>query len=312
MSLTEAEIQSLCGGFPDHPNQPVVASMMGPPFAVQAAALMQTAYAAPTQVLLYKAWVDVIGSYISYPRQLIGDCVSFGHSHGYDLLQCVEIALSDPGIKDRPAKVAQADIECATEYVYAASRRAAGMLGSWSDGSFGSAAVKAMTTGGVAPRSAIGPYDGQRAKKWGHDGPPAELDRLAANYRLGGSALVRTWDELFAALVNGYPVTVCSNQGFTLQRDNEGFCAPRGSWGHCMLICGIKNGNRPGALIAQSWGDSMPSGPVALDQMTYSFWADKNVVESMLAAGDSWALSAAPYFVPRPIPAHWSFDEYVM
>ena len=74
----------------------------------------------PTEpILLYKAWADVLGSYPNYPAQQIGDCVSFGHAHGNDLLQCIEISLGEP-VDYR---------ETDTEFIYAASREIAGILG---------------------------------------------------------------------------------------------------------------------------------------------------------------------------------------
>ena len=43
--------------------------------------------------LLYKAFRDANGgSYIPYPAQTIGDCVSHGFGHGIDLLEAVQIA----------------------------------------------------------------------------------------------------------------------------------------------------------------------------------------------------------------------------
>jgi hypothetical protein len=126
--------------------------------------------------------------------------------------------------------------------------------------------------------------------------------------RLGSAARVTTWAELLAAMKNGYPVTVCSTQGFAAERDAEGFCAPEGVWGHCMLIGGVRS-DRPGACILQSWGPEQPTGPATLDQPTYSFWADKSILEGMLAQGDSWALCGAPRFAARTLPEHWSYHR---
>lgn len=176
-------------------------------------------------ILLYKAFTDVLGKFPGYPAQQIGDCVSFGHGHGNDLLQCIEIALGEP------SEYRETD----TEFIYGESRKVAGILGPF-DGSYGSAAVKAMTTVGVVSREMLGgdgAYTGSRAKSWGRTGPPSSVEQLAAPYKLGGAALVKTWDELLAAMKNGYPVTICSDQGFTMTRDSNGFCQPRGSWGHC-------------------------------------------------------------------------------
>lgn len=244
-------------------------------------------------ILLYRAWTDLFRAYPPYPAQEIGDCVSFGHGHALDLLQCIEWCLKHPGRTPLATDIQEAD----TEFIYAASREVGGMLGG-QDGSYGAAAVKAMTTVGVVSRRMLGPrgaYDGRRAKQWGRTGAPAAVKAMAARYKLGAAAAVTTWDELVAALHAGHPVTICTARGFTLTRDPQGFCKARGQWGHCMFIAGARF-DRPGACIVQSWGEATPSGPTGLDQPPYSFWADKAVVEAILAEGDSWALSAAPRF----------------
>ena len=257
--------------------------------------------AAPTgPILLYKAWRHVLGKDPDYPAQQIGDCVSFGHGHGNDLLQCIEIGLGAPAIYH----------ETDTEFIYGASRQVAGILGR-QDGSYGAAAVKAMMTIGMVSRAMLGSdgtYSGQRAKEWGLSGPPASIENEAGAFKLGASANVTTWDELVAALNNGYPVTICTTQGFTLERDAEGFCKARGRWGHCMFIAGVRF-DRPGACIVQSWGPECPTGPLALAQPTFSFWADRPVIERILAEGDSWALSKTPAFERRELPPAWKYHD---
>lgn len=257
--------------------------------------------AAPTDpILLYKAWRDVLGKDPAYVGQEIGDCVSFGHSHGNDLLQCIEIGMGAP----------MAFQETDTEFIYGESRKVAGILGR-QDGSYGSAAVKAMTTVGMVSRKMLGSdgaYSGQRAKSWGLHGPPSSVESEAAPFKLGAAANVSTWDELIAALRNGYPVTICSNQGFTMGRDEQGFCKARGRWGHCMFIAGVRF-DRPGACIVQSWGPDTPSGPLALAQPTFSFWADQPVIERILGEGDSWALSKSPAFEKRELPPAWKYAD---
>lgn len=256
--------------------------------------------APPTEpALLYKAWADALGAYPAYPTQQIGDCVGFGHGHGNDLLQCVEIGLGEP-FEYR---------ETDTEFIYAASRETAGILDS-SDGSYGAAAVKAMTSVGMVSREMSGPdgvYSGERAKTWGATGPPHALELKAAPYKLGEAALVSTWDELVAAITNGYPVTICASQGFEMTRDADGFCAASGTWGHCMVIGGVRF-DRAGACVMQSWGPDVPTGPTALGQPDWSFWAERAVVEAILAEGDSWALSKTPAFMRRDLPPSWRYD----
>ncbi len=251
-------------------------------------------------ILLYKAWREVLGKDPEYPAQQIGDCVSFGHGHGNDLLQCVEIGLGEAAIYR----------ETDTEFIYATSREVAGILGR-QDGSYGAAAVQAMMAVGMVSRVMLGgdgTYSGQRAKAWGLSGAPEAIKAEAAPFKLGSAAQVTTWDELVGAVRNGYPVTICTAQGFTLERDGDGFCRARGRWGHCMFIAGVRF-DRPGACIVQSWGPDTPTGPRGLDQPSFSFWADRSVIERILGEGDSWALSKSPAFEERELPPAWKYHD---
>jgi hypothetical protein len=139
---------------------------------------------------------------------------------------------------------------------------------------------------------------------------PSAIQDQAPEHQVKAVALVQTYEELEDALANGYPVPVCSNQGFTLQRDADGFCSPRGTWAHCMLIVGIRAGRRPGACIFQSWGSTMPGGPLALDQPPNTFWADRHVVASMLSMRDSWALSNFDGYPGQAIPDRWTYGGF--
>lgn len=228
----------------------------------------------------------------------VHNCVGHGFAHANDCLQCVEIALGE-GSEYR---------ETSAEFIYAASREVAGIRGN-QDGSYGAAAVKAAQQVGLASREMLGADgvdSGRIAKEWGRSGPPAKYKEAAAKFKLGSAALVKTWDDLLAAVRNGYPITIASNQGFTMTRDAQGFCSARGSWAHQMCITGVRF-DREGALICQSWGPTNPSGPTALDQPSFSFWAERRVVEGILRQGDSWALSGAPDFVKRDLPSRWSY-----
>lgn len=255
----------------------------------------------PDDILLYKAWKDVLNAYPTYPAQLIGDCESFGHGHGHDLLQCIEAVTE--GLEY---------FETCTEALYGAGREKANMIGSWSDGCYGSAMVAAMAEIGLVRRKDVGSYDGQRAKQWGHDGIPADVRLIAGKVKLGGSALVGSFDECIASLANGRPVTVSSNQGFggrgRFVRDAQGICEAGGTWPHCMLICGrISSDGVDTAVIAQSWGDEgMPSGPMPFDLPDFCFRARKSTVNRMLQAGDSYSLSSTPGFERKPLPTKWT------
>ena len=246
-------------------------------------------------VLLYKAFKNVNnGRYIDYPAQTIGDCVSHGFGHGIDLLEAVQISLK---------KSTELFQQTATEAIYGMARvDIGGQRGSYLDG--------AVTTIGTVDRDVVGPYDGSRAKEWGANGVPTPIAALAPRHKVRTSSLVSTYEELEDSLANGYPVTVCSEQGFSLIRDADGFCNPEGTWGHCMLIVGVRADHRPGACIFQSWGSEMPTGPLALDQPPNSFWADRRVVREMLSLGDSWSLSNFHGYPQQNLPHHWAADDF--
>jgi hypothetical protein len=248
-------------------------------------------------ILLYKAWKEVLSDYPHYPGQQIGDCVSFGHAHGNDLLQAIEIALGEPSVYS----------ETDTEALYGAARSY--NRPAFGDGTDGAAAVKAMQIIGMVSREMLGAngtYSGSRARQWGsRSGLPADVLQMCSQFKLGAACRIATWDQLVAAVWNAHPVTICSDQGFTEVRDQQGFCRAHGSWGHCMLIAGVRF-DREGALICQSWGDvGHLSGPQDLDQPLFSFWAERKTVEYILSCQDSWALARAPEFKKRPIPQDW-------
>ncbi len=278
-----------------------LAGMPRPLFAASAPGLARSG--AGKTVLLYKAFKDVnAGQYIDYPAQTIGDCVSHGFGHGVDLLEAVQISIG---------KKAEEFKQTATEAIYGMARvDIGGERGSYSDGAVGAWAAKAVSTIGTVNRDVVGPYDGKRAKDWGARGVPSNVKQQAPAHKVQTTSLVTTYEELEDALANGYPVTVCSNQGFTLTRDSDGFCRARGSWGHCMLIVGVRNDTRSGACIFQSWGSDVPSGPLALDQPPNSFWAERSVVESMLSMQDSWSLSSFEGYPSQVLPTHWTYDGF--
>lgn len=249
-------------------------------------------------VLLYKCFTEVFADYPDYPAQQIGDCVSFGHAHANDLLMTVEAYLRDLD----PAAIRRT----ATEFLYGEARKVSNDLGPF-DGSYGGAAIKAMTTVGMLSYGQLGEagqettYSGSRAKQWGRTGPPASLEPIAAGYKLQAGALLESAEDAIRAIQNGHPCTICTGHGFTMTRDSQGFCRLQGRWGHCMYLSAYR-ADRPGFLVMQSWGPDQPSGPTDLDQPTWSFWADKDAIETIIGEGDSFALAGSPGFAPKSLP----------
>jgi hypothetical protein len=293
------DYSKFCGVVLDAPSRPAVTATI-PALRFAAPQL----YGSPLtggDMLLYKAWVDVLKAFPDYPAQKIGDCTSFGSGHTLDLLTCVLIAT-----KSQPMGY----LETCTEAIYGMGREIGNMLGG-GDGCYGSAVTKALVEMGAVPRKFVGEYSGERAKKWGSSGAPANVKTEAAKYKLGASAAVTSLADADAALDSGRPFIICSNQGFTMTRDSTGMCHPEGSWAHCMSCSGrrIRDG-KTHYCIDQSWGSKTPSGPLADGQPPFSFWIDGSVLERMLGAGDSFAFDKFGGFVPLPIPAHWTYRGF--
>jgi hypothetical protein len=164
----------------------------------------------------------------------------------------------------------------------------------WGQGSVGAWAAKYLKDYGILPQAKypdidLSKYDasvccGGRARS----GVPDSLESIARQHPVKSYAQVNTFEEMAAAIENGYPVTVASNQGFSKQRDAEGFAKPQGSWGHQMCCVGVRH-DRPGALVANSWGAYYTGGPADMSPATK--WVDAATIGHMFRAGDSFALS---------------------
>jgi len=291
---------SILGGWRNDPREVErsLKSLPRPWFASEASHLFGTG--ADRTILLYKAFKDVnSGQYPEYPAQQIGDCVSQSFGHGVDLLEAVQIVL-----QNRP----DLWVPTATEAIYGMARVDIGGLRDFEqDGAVGAWGARAVSTLGTLSRTLVGPYDGRRAKEWGAKGVPPELAAKASAHKVRTCSLVSTYSQIEDALANGYPVTVCSPQGFSSQRDSDGFCLPQGIWNHAMLIVGVRADTRPGACFFQSWGPYVPVGPLVLDQPGNSFWVDRGIVEQMIGAGDSWSLSNFEGYPKQDLPARWSY-----
>lgn len=252
---------------------------------------------------LYKAYKDKYGKDWVVGSQGIGDCVSWGNAHAASIHLAVLWELGYTG-EWRDA---------ATEPIYGGSRvEAVGRSrGGYSDGSYGAAAAKWLKNYGVLFRQDykdfgvdLSTYSSSRAKDWGNFGcggrdDGGRLDTEAKKHPCVDVALVTTFEEAAAAIENGYPVAVCSGQGFASDRDSDGFARARGSWAHCMCFIGVRYGSREGLLCLNSWGPRWISGPkYPSDQPDGSFWVEKATVNRMLSGRDSFAISGMVGF-PR-------------
>ncbi len=230
----------------------------------------------------------------------VGSCVGCGTKHAVDVVQATAIA-SGQQFEWKPASA---------EVIYSMSRIDIGKGQIRGDGSVGRWACDAVKGGALVPMEKIGSndlseYSAARARQWGSKGIPTDLKDIAKQHPVKGAALVKTSADVKRALQQGYPVAVCSDQGFTMQRDAQGFGRPSGTWAHCMCFLAWRN-DRPGALCLNSWGDSAHTGPVwPEDQPVAAFWVDEKTVQRMVSQGDSFALSDVQGFPARNPKPDW-------
>lgn len=253
-------------------------------------------------VFLWEAEIAVLGKLLDAWKQTLGTCVAQGTGRAVqDTLLC-QIAFGK-----RPQQfINQVD----TSTIYAGSRIEVGKrrLGR-SEGSVGAWGARWCENWGVIPRGVYGSYDltqpdDERAQEWGSsaDGVPAALEAVAKMRPVKTISQISRIEEARDALANWHALAVCSSQGFKTQRDENGFCAPWGTWAHCMEWrgVGVARRNEPFVVIQQSWGNS-PTGPdiVRLESGRETklpmgcFACRFEVADRMLRQQDSWAFSGA-------------------
>lgn len=238
-----------------------------------------------------------------YHPQTGNNCTSEGLMHCLDLLQLMH---AGEGVIFQRTCV---------EACYAFGLFKANMRGD--NGCYGGAMAKgALEIGSVPYRDVAEPHeeDGRRLREWAND-PAAivrELTQKAAPYKVGEIARVTTWEEYCAAIANGRLVTLASNVGYNTPRNEKGICERRGVWPHQMCGAGvIRSDGEETGVILQSWGPNNPQGPTPFRLPTFAFRARRRDIEAQLAEGDSWAFSHFPGFEKKPLPAKWTYRDYI-
>jgi hypothetical protein len=264
------------------------------PFRIIGAAGQPTA----SRVNLYDAPKTVTGQFVPNIKQLIGDCVSWGARNAVDILECVEIALRGEREEYRPSFA---------PYFYGISRvQIGGQRGDYSDGSTGTWAAKGVQQYGVLPAKSEGvpEYSAKLAKEWGANGPPQKFIDLAKPHLVQSAARVTSFAEAADAIINGYPVTVASDQGFAMEGRERGgklFGIPQGQWMHQMAFTAAdKDPQYPALFCQNSWGpDLWPNQPDGAPPG--GFWVDDRTATRMLSQGDSYAFSQFQGFPAQAI-----------
>ena len=252
--------------------------------------LQMISNAAGRKAFLYEITRKLLGQDTkNYPQQ-VGDCVSFGAKNAVEYLICCEKLMKGDREKFRPIF---------PPYLYGTGRVYVGGNRINGDGSLGSWMAEAVIKYGVIPADEPGVpnYSGSIARNWGSS--RSALDKwksLGQQHPVKSAAQIRSWSELVAAIVNGYPCTVASNQGFNMEPSSDGFHRASGSWAHQMTIIGADDEHaEPYALILNSWGDvhghltafgsnqPLPVGVLRVKRAT---------IERMINAGETFAFSS--------------------
>lgn len=286
----------LQGWIPMPQDVDIVKSEMANPLFYQAAPLLKGS--GKGKIALLHNNFKKLGIPFPLRFQKIGDCVSMGAALANDTLKVTEIVNGE-----REAWVA----ETSTEDLYSGSRVIIGGNRIRGDGSIGAWVVKYMHEDKFGTLARIKyefadmtKYDGNRARSWGSKRMPDALLNEAKKHPITGYTSVETYEDVIDSLYNGYPVIICSNQGFASKRDDDGFARAQGSWGHCMALLSFDDEyKRPGCLCVNSWGPAWITGPKRHDQPDGSFWMDAEIVERIVKQGDSWAISGFKGFKPK-------------
>jgi hypothetical protein len=256
------------------------------------------------EVMLYPALLQCLPGWRRGSQGNVGSCVGWGASLAVDL-----VAACDVVYRNEPEVMTARTIE-ASLYGFSRVEARGQSVNNGGDGSTGFHAAKAIRdfgslhygidyAGMVITES--GKQD--RDRDWGRNGVPDKLESYAKLRRCSETTLATTFEEAAAAIQNGYPVVVCSGQGFSMSRDEDGFCKPGGVWWHCMCFAGVRWGKRPGLLCLNSWGDSNTVGKHYPETMPVvvrncSFWIDADVVTKMLSGRDSYVYAGYSGFQP--------------
>lgn len=252
---------------------------------------------------LWKAEEKVLGRKpLPWDQNPVGSCVGFGWTRAAQDCMLVEIASGEP--EEYPG----ADL--APEVTYGGSRVEVGGGRIRGDGSVGAWAAKWVVEWGVVPRGVYGSldltrYDPDTCRRLGAQGVPDQVEQLARQHPVTAVAKVTSGQEGWAALMAGKPIAVCSNRGFSMRLDGDGFCSPQGVWQHCMEFAGAFTHPARGrsVVVRNSWADYLGAGfrPVRYvkadgTEGTFElppgcFCTTLGVAADMLAQGDSFALA---------------------
>lgn len=236
-------------------------------------------------------------------RQSTGDCTSHGTRNACDLSRAVEIHVNN----EKESWIARG----ATEGIY-------GCRGQSGQGMSCSRAAQFVNDiGGVLLRQKyddidLTKYNGNTGAGWGGRGVPKDLVKVARQHQIKTTSLIKTVEEARDALYNGYGINVCSNYGFSNNRNDKGIARAQGNWSHSMAWTACDDtGTQPYFLVQNSWGKWNSGGHPAWGPIPDgSFLIDSDTAAGMLNQNGAYAFSNFDGFPVQKLPSY-GFEEYI-
>lgn len=258
----------------------------------------------PDHAFLWESARKVTGGLLPPGNQgKIGSCVAFGTARAIQYSMLGEIIA---GEREEFHPLVE-------EVIYGLARHEIGMDNLRGDGAVGANAAEGVRRYGIINRGIHGKYDLREyseitCRSFGRFGVPDDLEPFVKQHPVRFITRIKNWQEAKKALASHYGIAICSNRGFKMTRDAQGFSQPWGTWSHCMTLCGYQTGPREGGRIDNSWGGFAHTGPVgAGNPGPEGFWADAEVIErDILRTGDCWAFSGIEGFASRRAKIDWN------
>jgi len=247
------------------------------------------------EMFLFEAAKTLDGEYKSTHHQTKNDCTSHGVGGGIDEAQMNLLLESDFVFA-----------EACTEDIYGGAVVNIGRSRG-DNGAVVAYALRYCNTIGYLPRGRYTlpsgkvfdcrKYNGDLAASLSNTGISQELLNLPRR-KIATAIPVRSAADAVALLKKRVPIVNGSNRGFTLQRDAQGFCAPKGVWRHCVYFNGFIAGRRPGFNYQQSWGPMVPQGNEKVKTPSGreillpkgNFLVDWDVFDKMCQTGETWGI----------------------
>jgi hypothetical protein len=123
-----------------------------------------------------------------------------------------------------------------------------------------------------------------------HPDVAANILKLASDNVITEWAPVYSFEEMADGIAAGGVAVGSDSQGFTMQRNAQGFCRPQGRWDHYQVRISVGVwGGIAGCGYNQSWGKTTPAGPLLPGHPGNCFGVEGSVQDRIIKSGD-WAV----------------------